>query len=188
MGPEGKHNAINSLAVIAALRAHGIKNWRAGVESLDTFQAADGRGKTVEVNLSNGAGITLIDEAYNANPASIRSAVASLAVRSVPEGGRRIAVLGDIGELGTQAAELHRGLAGTLADAELDQVFLFGEHMQHLYQAARGKALNVQHWETLDDLRTDLPQLLHDGDVVLMKASGTMGLQGLVKELTVANE
>lgn len=188
VGAESHHNAINSLAVIAALLAHRITNWRAGVESLDTFQAADGRGKTVEVNLSNGAGITLIDEAYNANPASIRSAVASLAVRSVPEGGRRVAVLGDIGELGTQAAELHRGLAGTLADAELDQVFLFGEHMQHLYQAARGKALNVQHWETLDDLRTDLLALLHDGDVVLMKASGTMGLQGLVKELTVANE
>lgn len=96
------------------------------------------RGKTVEVDLPNGAGIALIDEAYNASPASIRSSVASLAVRSVPEDGRRVAVLGDIGELGAQAEELNRGLAGTLVDAELDRVFLFGEHMQHLYQATRG--------------------------------------------------
>lgn len=51
-----------------------------------------------------------------------------------------------------------------------------------------GKALNVRHWKTLEDLRADLPQLLQDGGVVLMKASGTMGLQGLVKELTVAHE
>lgn len=188
VGAEGKHNAINSLAVIAALRAHRITNWRAGVESLAGYLAVDGRGKTAEVDLPNGANITLIDEAYNANPASIRSAVASLVLRSVPEGGRRIAVLGDIGELGAQAEELHRGLAGDLADAELDQVLLFGQHMQHLYQAARGRARHFRHWETLEDLRTDLPQLLQDGDVVLMKASGTMGLQGLVKELTVAHE
>src|SRR5699024_10166154 len=106
VGADGRHNAINSLVVLAALRAHRITNWRAGVESLESFQAVDGRGQTVEVDLPNGDGITLIDEAYNANPASIRSSVASLALRSLPEGSRRVAILGDIGELGPHAAEL----------------------------------------------------------------------------------
>lgn len=188
VGSDGKHTAINSLAVIAALRAHRIENWREGVAALRELQPRGGRGKVTPVRLPNGKGITLIDEAYNANTASVRTSVASLSVMSVPNGGRRIAVLGDIGELGTQAEELHRSLATDIVEANPDQVLLFGQHMFHLYLALRDHAVNVRYWHSLDDLRIDLPNLLQSGDAVLMKASGTMGLQGLVKEMTAAQD
>lgn len=183
LGLTGKHNAMNSLAVLAALRAHGIKSWRQGVESLAHFQALEGRGQSSLVQLPSGAEITLIDEAYNANPASVRSSLESMGVRERCLGIRRIAVLGDILELGSQSDQIHRNLADSVLNADLDYVFLFGEHMGELYDELKDRTDHVRHWPDLSSLIEELPQHLRSQDIVLMKASGSTGLNGWVKEL-----
>lgn len=186
LGPAGKHTAMNSLAVIGALRALQIKNWRTGLQSLAQLEALEGRGQTTQVTLPNGVNITLIDEAYNANPASVRSSLASLAVQPVASNSRRVAILGDVLELGEQADEIHRSLADAVMSADLDEIFLFGHHMHALYEVLEGRLPSVHHWADLDDLRPDVPSLLRPNDTVLMKASGATGLKYLVKELTAA--
>lgn len=184
LGSEGKHTALNSLAVLGALRAHGITNWRDGMDSLASFKALVGRGQTQEIQLHNGVAVTLIDEAYNANAASIRSSVESLALRTVAPGGRRVAVLGDVLELGDHADQVHANFADSVLNADLDEVFLFGQHMRQLYEALRHQVSNVRHWEDLAAMRSELLGLLQQNDVVLLKASGSMGLNELVKELS----
>lgn len=188
LGSAGKHTALNSLAVIGALRAHRIRNWRIGVESLADFTALEGRGRIVRVQLPSGVEVTLVDEAYNANPASIRSSLDSFSNTSVPQGTRRVAVLGDALELGDRANELHQNLADAVLAADIDQVFLFGPHMHALYNELEGRLDSVRHWADLDAMRSELLDLLHHNDTVLMKGSLGTELQGFVKELTTAGK
>src|SRR5699024_3019357 len=181
IGAVGKHMAVNSLAVLATLRALGIPDWTAALSSLSTFQALTGRGATTSVGLPGGQ-VTVIDESYNANPASMRAALAALADRPV-EGGRRIVVLADMLELGAHAADIHRSLAPaleTLADA---QVHLVGENMAALFEAVQGRLPAVQHWESTDALRPILLADLRPGDVLLLKGSNGMDLASVVKAL-----
>lgn len=188
VGAGGKHAALNSLAVLGALRGHGIKRWRTAIKSLATFQALDGRGATTEADLPSGERFILIDESYNSNPVSIRTSLETLAARSVPEGGRRVAVLGDILELGDRTDQVHRELVEPVLQAGLDRVLLFGTHMRHLYEALQGRAGNVQYWEDLESLQADLPRLLSGGDTVLMKASRGTGLNDFVGKLAAARK
>jgi UDP-N-acetylmuramoyl-tripeptide--D-alanyl-D-alanine ligase len=183
VGAEGKHMAINSLAVIAVLRAHRIKNWRAGVESLASFEALGGRGKISQLTLDSGAEVTLIDEAYNANPASIRASLEYLSTRTVPGGSRRVAILGDVLELGEHAHAVHRNLADAVLDANLDELHLFGEHMAALHGEIADNLPQARHWEDLEALTLEVLDLLQTGDVVLVKASGGTGLKDFVKGL-----
>lgn len=193
VGPTGKHNALNSLAVLAALRAHRIKNWYDGVRSLAEFEPLAGRDQSVPIIMPGGQQITLIDGAYNANPASIRSSVAALASLPVGAGQRRIAVLGDVLQLGEETRQIHRDLTDAVVEADLDQVHLFGDlmgelHAELLEQAAVGEpaavvAQKVRHWSDLEALQAGLPEQLRTGDTVLMKASGATGLNDWVAEL-----
>lgn len=184
VGQGGKHAAVNSLAVLGALREHGVKRWRSAIESLATFQALDGRGATTEAGLASGGRFTLIDESYNSNAVSVRTSLEDLATRPVPEGGRRVAVLGDILELGDRGDQVHRELAEPVLRAGLDSILLFGANMRHLYEALKGRAGNVQYWVDLESLQAELPILLREGDAVLMKASRGTGLNDFVGTLT----
>lgn len=181
IGAVGKHMAVNSLAVLATMRALGISDWAAALSSLSTFQALTGRGETSSVGLPGGQ-VTLIDESYNANPASMRAALAALADRPV-EGGRRIAVLADMLELGAHAADIHRSLAPALKPLADAQVHLVGENMAALFEAVQGRLPGVQHWESIDALRSILLSDLRPGDVLLLKGSNGMDLASVVKAL-----
>lgn len=188
IGAGGKHMAMNSLAVIAVLRAHRIKAWRAGVKSLESFEALGGRGQVSQVVLDSGAEVTLIDEAYNANPDSIRASLEHLSERTVPERSRRVAILGDVLELGEQAETIHRSLAEAVVDANLDEVHLFGEHMAALHEELVDRLPQARHWEDLDALTGEALGLLESGDVVLVKASGGTGLKDFVRGLIKSTE
>lgn len=188
IGAGGKHMAMNSLAVIAVLRAHRIKDWRAGVKSLESFQALSGRGQVSQVTLDSGAQVTLIDEAYNANPGSIRASLEHLSKRAVPERSRRVAILGDVLELGEQAQAIHRSLAEAVVSANLDEVHLFGEHMAALHEEIGDRLPQARHWEDLDALTGEALGLLESGDVVLVKASGSTGLKDFVRGLIKGTE
>jgi UDP-N-acetylmuramoyl-tripeptide--D-alanyl-D-alanine ligase len=168
IGAPGAHLALNSLAVVAALDALGA-DVQAAVAALADIQAAKGRGARLEVALDGGA-ILLIDESYNANPASMRSALAAMATVPRATNPRRIAVLGDMLELGTESVRLHEGLKDPVDAADVDLVFACGPNMRALFTALppgrRGE------WaETSEGIMAPLLATVRCGDVVMVKGS-----------------
>lgn len=182
VGARGEHMAMNSLAVIAVLRGHGIASWLRGVKSLETFEPIFGRGETVTLHLDETRSVTVIDESYNANPASIRSTLGAMHARQVPDGSRKVAILGDILELGTHADSVHRDLVEPVIAAELDEILLFGGEMAVLHEELRARSVKSHHFATLNEMTEALPGILDAHDVVLAKASGSTGLKDWLKE------
>jgi UDP-N-acetylmuramoyl-tripeptide--D-alanyl-D-alanine ligase len=168
LGAPGRHLVQNSLAVLAACHAIGADLARV-VLALADFRAPKGRGQRLRLSHPSGS-FTLIDESYNANPASMRAALALLGQTS-PEGrGRRIAVLGDMLELGQAAAPLHRALAPAVAESHADLVFLAGPLMADLWQDLPDQRRGA-YSEKAADLEPILLETVGPGDVVMMKAS-----------------
>ena len=182
IGAAGRHMAVNALAVLATLRALQIPNWAEALASLETFDALPGRGATSTLQLSGGA-VTVIDESYNANPASIRAALNAMANRPVATGGRRIVVLGDMLELGAQSEEIHRDLAPSLEQLGDTQIHLLGEQMAALHAVVHAQRPGVRHWSDLEELRTALLAEVQPGDVILLKGSNGMRLGTIAQEI-----
>ncbi|MEM6389029.1 MAG: UDP-N-acetylmuramoyl-tripeptide--D-alanyl-D-alanine ligase [Pseudomonadota bacterium] len=167
----GRHLAMNATASLAAIDAVGGDLARA-LMSLGAWRPLAGRGQRlrIEINQTDGEGIELIDDAYNANPASVAAGLEVLAA-ALPQGrGRRIAVLGDMLELGAGAADLHAGLANLPQMVELDLVHTTGPLMAHLHAALPAGRAGL-HMDTSEDLARALPPLLRAGDVILVKGS-----------------
>ncbi|MBI1238427.1 MAG: UDP-N-acetylmuramoylalanyl-D-glutamyl-2,6-diaminopimelate--D-alanyl-D-alanine ligase [Alphaproteobacteria bacterium] len=168
IGVPGAHFVMNGLG--ALLTAHGV-----GVPVADAaaqfvnVAPVGGRGARSRVVVPGGEA-TLIDESYNANPSSMRAAIALLAQTPTGRGGKRIAVLGDMLELGPQAPALHAGLAAALSEAKIDRVFACGPLMEHLFealpQARRGA--HAPHSQALAPL---VAESLRAGDVIMVKGS-----------------
>src|SRR5438270_13284242 len=121
----GRHWVMNALAVLAAAQAAGAAVDRAAA-ALAQLEALPGRGRRHELAWRGGT-LTVIDESYNASPAAMRAALAVLAATEPGAGARRVAVLGDMLELGDASERLHRKLAEPLAAAEVDRAFLIGD-------------------------------------------------------------
>jgi len=124
----------------------------------------------------------LLDESYNASPAAMRAAFAVLAGIEPSAGGRRIAVLGDMRELGTEADRLHRDLAEPLRAAGIDLVFAAGPHMAALVDALP-PGLVAAHRATTADLAPLVADALRAGDVVLVKGSLGTRMADIVRPL-----
>ena len=176
----GRHWAMNSLAVLAAVEAAGADPRRAA-EALAELEALPGRGHCSELSWQGGT-LTLIDESYNASPAAVDAALAVLGATPPAEGGRRVAVLGDMLELGAASERLHRELAEPLAAAEVDRVFLVGEAVRALCDALP-KAKRGGWWPTVDAAMPGLLCFLRAGDVVTVKGSRAVGLGRIVERL-----
>ncbi|KQT50906.1 UDP-N-acetylmuramoylalanyl-D-glutamyl-2, 6-diaminopimelate--D-alanyl-D-alanine ligase [Aureimonas sp. Leaf454] len=183
MAASGRHIADNLLAVLGAAHIVGA-DVGAVASALSTWRTGKGRGERHRLALGAGS-ITLIDESYNANPTSMRAAVALLADASPAEGGRRIAVLGDMLELGDKAEALHADLASVLTEAGIDRVYLVGEEMKALDDALDG-SLAAEWHENLDELQASLLGHLRAGDVVMVKGSNGIGLSRIVDRLVSA--
>ncbi|HLI22198.1 MAG TPA: UDP-N-acetylmuramoylalanyl-D-glutamyl-2,6-diaminopimelate--D-alanyl-D-alanine ligase [Stellaceae bacterium] len=184
LGLPGRHWIMNSLAVLAAVRAAG-GDIGVAAAALGTLAPLAGRGQRHIVSLGGGGSFTLIDESYNASPASMRAAFAVLGATAPGAGGRRIAVLGDMLELGTESAPLHAGLAEPIAAANIDLVFTLGNEMRALDRALPA-ARRGAHADTVDELAQLLAQRLHAGDVVTIKGSHGSKLYQLVARLLAA--
>jgi len=185
LGAPGAHIAQNSLAVIAALVALDADVER-GVGALADLKAAKGRGARIELKRADGA-ILLVDESYNANPASMRSALAAMATVPREQYPRRIAVLGDMLELGQEAGRLHEDLKEAVDAAEADLVFGCGPHMQRLFQAL--PADRKGEWaNTSDGIEAALVATVRGGDVVMIKGSLGTGMAPLVDALMRSGE
>lgn len=133
IGMPGRHMAMNSLAVLAAATLAGA-DLALSALALAQLKPASGRGVREALTLSGGTA-TLIDESYNANPASMAAAITVLGQADVGPRGRRIAVLGDMLELGTTGPDLHRGLAEAIKMNGIDSVFCCGPLMRNLWEA-----------------------------------------------------
>jgi UDP-N-acetylmuramoyl-tripeptide--D-alanyl-D-alanine ligase len=181
LGVPGKHLVLNALAVLAAIEALGADLPEAA-EALGTLAGLAGRGKRMPIVVADGTA-TLIDESYNASPAAMRAAFAVLAAAQPAGTGRRIAVVGDMRELGSEGASLHRELAAPLAAAGVDLVFACGPLMRHLFEALPA-ALRGAHRETAAELAPLVAQALHAGDIVTIKGSLGTRMADIVKPLT----
>jgi len=168
VGAPGRHLVLNSLAVLAAVSLVGADIALAAL-ALNNLKPASGRGARTMLSVPGGNAL-LIDESYNANPASMRAAIALLGGAPVGKRGRRIAVLGDMLELGPAGAELHRALADAIETAEIDLVFCSGPLMHALWEALPSRARGG-YAETAAGLEPTVLAAVQAGDAVMVKGS-----------------
>jgi UDP-N-acetylmuramoyl-tripeptide--D-alanyl-D-alanine ligase len=181
VGAPGQHLVMNSLAVLAAVHLAGADLARAAL-ALAQQQPAAGRGTRLTLDLPEGPAL-VIDESYNANPTSMRAALALLGQAPVGPGGRRIAVLGDMLELGAAGADLHRGLADAIRANDIDLVYCAGPLMAALWQALP-PARRGSHAMSADELEPQVLAAVRAGDAVMLKASAGSRMGPIVKALT----
>lgn len=168
LGAPGRHLAMNSLAVLGALHSLGIDHRRA-VKALDSFRPMRGRGQRHSVRLDDGD-FTLIDESYNASPASMRAALEVLGAATRGPDGRTIAVLGDMLEIGDTAAEAHASLAADVARNGVEIVLTAGPNMENLAKALP-KNITSFHGPDSEAIRGRVLDIVRTGDVVMVKGS-----------------
>lgn len=181
LGARGKHMALNSMAAVVAVKLSGLKNWKSRLRYLEEFFALSGRGEISKITIKDKS-FTLIDEAYNANPASMESALQLLSEISPTNEGRRIAVLGDMMELGGEAESLHIKLLDSVLLSKVDKVYLVGDFMQHLW-VKLPKNIKGALFPTIEGFYRFFRPSLKDGDVVLFKSSNSTKLNFVVKKL-----
>jgi UDP-N-acetylmuramoyl-tripeptide--D-alanyl-D-alanine ligase len=180
VGAPGRHIVQNILGVLAVAKLAGADMTKS-VLALADMPLEKGRGTRHQL-LSGDGRLVLIDESYNANPASMRAAIAMLEAAKPEKRGRRIAVLGDMLELGEQSGQLHALLAGVLKKAGIDHVYLVGAEMHHLAQTLPSSML-ASYVADVEEIKPILFTAFHAGDVVMVKASKGIGFAGLVEDL-----
>ena len=174
----GAHWVSNALAVLAAVEAVGADVALAGLALAD-LGGLKGRGQRHVIEL-NGGEVVLIDESYNANPASMAATLKSLGEERDVE--RRIAVLGPMRELGAHSGALHAGLAPAVRAARVDRLILIGDEMRPLEAALAGE-VQAARVESVDAATDALRHMIRPGDAVLVKASNSVGLAKLVESM-----
>ena len=180
IGAPGRHMVQNVLAVLGAAQLVGADIGKVA-SALADLSAERGRGRRHILRHPKGP-ITLIDESYNANPASMAAAMALLNATSVSGEGRRIAVLGDMLELGSHSAKLHAALAELIVGTETRTVFLGGPEMRALADILPGD-IKTEYRAGAEELKPLLLSALKPGDVVMVKSSKGIGFSKLVEAL-----
>ena len=180
LGAPGRHLVQNSLAVLAAVKLAGADLARAA-EALGEVQAQAGRGQRRVIG-TTGAPLAIIDESYNANPASMRAALATLGLTPRSAYKRRVAVLGDMLELGSEGPKLHQELAEAVDGAGVDVVFACGELMASLFQALPSGRQGA-YARTSDELTKKLLEGVAPGDIIMVKGSLGSRMAPLVEAL-----
>ncbi len=165
----GEHLAMNALGAAGALWAAGVP-LDAALPALGAFDPPQGRGARIMLQLPEGGSVLLIDESYNANPASMRAALMTMSSLPRSEHPRRIAVLGDMRELGLAAADLHRDLVSAIDEAGADRVLASGPLMRNLFDALPQQKQTAWAGEA-EGLIGPLAGMLQAGDVVMIKGS-----------------
>lgn len=173
IGAPGEHLAMNALAALAAVSTVGADVARAAI-ALASWTPPSGRGMRARFHLPAGGEITLLDESYNANPASMGAALSVLAAAEPGEGphraGRRIAFLGDMLELGPTEAALHAELADHPAMQRIDRVHCCGPLMQELHAALRVEKRGTYCANSVQ-LAQIVEKTIDAGDVIMVKGS-----------------
>jgi UDP-N-acetylmuramoyl-tripeptide--D-alanyl-D-alanine ligase len=175
----GLHMVRNALLAVGAARSFGL-SLEECAEGLRTLQLTKGR---LEQKLVRG--IQVIDDSYNANPDSMSAALRTIA--EMPAKGRRLAVLGRMGELGAEAERGHRQVGEVAAQLRIDGVFTVGDEAAWIAEeATRGGVANVQKFSTTDEAVEALRGIAAEGDVVLVKGSRSARMERIVEGLQSA--
>ena len=182
VGAPGFHWVRNSLAVLAAVDAIGAILELAS-QAMAHVEPGPGRGTKITVHAAAGS-FGVIDDSYNANPASVRAALGVLAEHW---GGRRVLALGDMGELGRETQSLHAGLADAIAVAHVDVVFTVGTHTRALASVLPAN-LRGGHFETSDEAAPIIAEATQPGDTILVKGSNAVGMGVVVNALAALEE
>jgi UDP-N-acetylmuramoyl-tripeptide--D-alanyl-D-alanine ligase len=169
-----RHLAENTLAALLAYHVLGLPLERAQ-EGIDGIVLSRWRGE--EVPLAGGG--VAINDAYNANPTSMRAALLDLAERA--DGRRRVAVLGEMAELGAESERYHREIGALIDELGIEAVVGVGR-LGRLYLEPGGGA-DLRWVETVEELPDLLGDVVHAGDVVLVKASRAVGLEGIPEQI-----
>lgn len=180
LGMPGRHFAMNALAVLLAAKAFGI-DLETAAATLAAASPQTGRGERLLLPAKTGL-YTLIDESYNANPASVRAALALAGALPLPNKGRRIAILGDMLELGQEGAALHAGLASDVTANRFDLIFAAGPLMKNLFEALPGSVRGA--WaESASELVPLVEAAIQGGDIVIVKGSNASRMHAIVAAL-----
>ena len=180
IGTPGKHQALNALAALAAADAVGA-DLGAAMRVLRDIKPVAGRGARIAIPLEHGD-VQLIDESYNANPTSMAAALSLLGAAPVSGNGRRIAVLGDMLELGPTGPELHASLAKPLAAAKVDRLYAAGDLMRHLWDVVP-EAMRGAFASSASGLINAVIADLKPGDVVMIKGSNGSKVSEIAKAM-----
>jgi len=180
IGAPGRHIAENALAALGVVRIVGADMERA-IAAIATLKPEKGRGKRHRLSIGSGS-FTLIDESYNANPASMRAAIALLAASEPTSRGRRIAVLGDMLEMGEYAQKVHTDLAVPLLAAGIEHVWLAGAEMAALKESLP-ESVHVEYRENTAELTDYVLNSVAPGDVLMVKSSLSIGFGKIVAAL-----
>jgi UDP-N-acetylmuramoyl-tripeptide--D-alanyl-D-alanine ligase len=180
LGAPGQHVVMNSLAVLAAASLAGADLARAAL-ALTNLSPPTGRGARSDLDLPGGRAL-LIDESYNANPASMRAAIALLGQADVKPGARRIAVLGDMLELGPSGSELHRALIEPIVAHGIDLVFCCGPLMHSLWQELPSERRG-RYADTSAALEPLVLDAVRSGDAIMVKGSLGSRMAPIVRAL-----
>ncbi|KEC54615.1 UDP-N-acetylmuramoyl-tripeptide--D-alanyl-D-alanine ligase [Bartonella koehlerae] len=181
IGAPGRHIAQNSLAVIAVCDVIGV-DLEPILLSLSYFSLQKGRGVRYRLSLPSGGEFYLIDESYNANPASMRAALDLLAIGPVGVEGRRIAILGDMLELGAYSEKLHRDLVKPVYLSGANPVFLFGEVMKFL-ATDLAAYVKVHYAENIEKILPLILAEISTGDLLMIKSSHSLHSSDIVTAL-----
>lgn len=177
MAPHWAYAAVISLALI---QLHE-KDLSPGCDALSRVADLPGRGRRHRVKTADGCRFTLIDESYNASPASVMAALEALSTD--PHQGRRVVILGDMLELGNKADQLHLDLADSITSAGPDTLICFGPHMIKLAASLEGQIPQIITAQDAETAAQSALQHMADGDLVLVKGSNGMKTAQVVSSL-----
>lgn len=180
LGIRVRHMALNSLAALAACDAAGT-SWRLLIQQLSNAHPVHGRGVHERLKIA-GIQMLLIDDSYNASPASTLAAFANLASIHPPGGGKRIAVLADMLELGAAASQHHTALLDPLLSSGVARVFLTGKEMRALWDLLPEHCRGAYSM-SMELILAALARELEEGDVVLIKGSHGTGVHRIAADL-----
>ena len=181
----GDHNAMNAACAVAVAVALGVAPSTA-IRGIAGMDQVSGRGTLERIALKGGE-ITLLDESYNANPTSMRAALTVLAELVPDTGGRRIAVLGGMRELGEHSHAMHADLAEPITSASPDTVVLVGNEIVPLKERL-GSGIHVRHGANVEEIEPIVLDMLRPNDLVMLKASNGTGLGRLAATLRNARQ
>jgi UDP-N-acetylmuramoyl-tripeptide--D-alanyl-D-alanine ligase len=178
----GRHIALNALAVLLAVKLAG-GNIKQAAKALEKIEPIPGRGRREYLDIGDPRNpVTLIDESYNASPVAMQAAFRVLALIDPGRGGRRIAVLGDMREMGTAGPQAHADLALPLQAADVQLVYTCGPLMKNLYDALPQDRRGA-HGRDSAELAQIVPEVLVPGDVVMVKGSNGSKMGVVVEAL-----
>lgn len=177
----GEHMLYNALAATAVGVLFGLSTQQIQ-EGIRDVEAVGGRSHVIRTNR-----LTLIDDCYNANPVSMKAALDLLSMTDLNESSRKVAILGDMFELGTDEEKLHHEVGAYAANKNIDVIICVGQLCKNMYDGAKTVDNSVSecyYYPDKSQLITDISKLIKDRDIILVKASHGMHFEELVSSLS----